>query len=109
MSEQNQNSQNEKKAQSDYQNGMALTVGLHMIFGIVILGLMFIGNTLSPLPWLILIGVTQLIYIIPAMVIAHFAGKTYLVKGLLIGASVTFLVNAACTGLVIIFNWAKYF
>jgi hypothetical protein len=47
------------------------------------------------------IGVGQLVYIIPAIVIAKVKGETNIVKGLIIGASITFLLNAACTGLLL--------
>ncbi len=49
---------------------------------------------------ILFIGVSQLIYMIPAIVIAASKGHSHLVKGLAIGASIVFLLNAACTGLV---------
>ena len=49
---------------------------------------------------LLFIGLSQLLYMIPAMVIVGIKGKPHLVKGLIIGASIVCLLNAACTGLV---------
>jgi hypothetical protein len=46
------------------------------------------------------IGIVQLVYIVPALIICR---KTPgLVQGLLIAAGVTFLLNAACFGYVMI-------
>jgi hypothetical protein len=45
------------------------------------------------------IGVSQLIYMVPAIIIFAVKKKAHIVKGLLIGASIVFLLNAACTGL----------
>ncbi|RAP75796.1 hypothetical protein [Paenibacillus montanisoli] len=43
------------------------------------------------------ISVAQLIYLIPALIV--FRNNTGIFQGLLIGAGVTFLLNAACFGL----------
>ena len=45
------------------------------------------------------IGVTQLIYIIPAVVIARRNGTPRLAMGLIIGAAMVFSLNATCNGL----------
>ena len=42
-------------------------------------------------------GVTQLIYMIPAILIFKKRGETKTVQGLVIGASVTFLLSAMCS------------
>jgi hypothetical protein len=49
---------------------------------------------------IIFIGVSQLVYMIPAIVIAAGKGLPHIVKGLIIGAAVVFLLNAACAGVV---------
>ena len=46
------------------------------------------------------IGVSQLVYMIPALILQQRKGRTEVVKGLLIGASITFLLNASCYGLM---------
>lgn len=48
------------------------------------------------------IGLTQLVYVIPAILIARSQGRSDIVAGIIIGAAVTFLLNAACYGLTII-------
>lgn len=47
------------------------------------------------------IGLTQVFYLLPALIINYKKGNTGIVKGLLIGAGITFLVNATCFGIVI--------
>ena len=49
-------------------------------------------------PWLIFIGLTQWLYLIPAILIAKERGRSSLVRGLIIGGSITFLLNATCFG-----------
>jgi len=50
------------------------------------------------------ISVVQIIYLIPAILI--FRKKSGIVQGLLIGAGITFLLNAACFGLVVSGNFS---
>lgn len=44
------------------------------------------------------IGIAQLVYVIPALIIAR--NRRGIMQGLLIGAGITFLLNAACFGFV---------
>ena len=70
--------------------GVGLTVLLHLIqlpIAMVTFGVA-----------LMLIGVSQLLYIIPAIIIAKRRGRPGIARGLMIGASVTFLLNTACFG-----------
>jgi hypothetical protein len=49
------------------------------------------------------IGVSQLVYMIPAIVWVAFKRKEWEVaKGLAVGAAVTFLLNATCFGIVFV-------
>ncbi len=57
------------------------------------------GLYLAILP-MIYIGLSQLVYMMPAILIFRRRGNTETAKGLVIGASLTFLLNAACNGLV---------
>ncbi len=45
------------------------------------------------------IGVSQLLYMVPAVIIARVRGAHAMAKGFLIAAAVTFLLNATCFGL----------
>ena len=55
---------------------------------------------LSSLNSIFLIGVSQLIYIVPLAILAARNSAREMVKGLLIVAGITFLLNAACFGVV---------
>jgi hypothetical protein len=48
----------------------------------------------------IIIGVTQLIYIVPAIVICLLKRRSGIAIGLTIIAAITFLLNATCWGLI---------
>jgi hypothetical protein len=71
--------------------GLGLAFLLHL--GQIPLGVISSGISL------ILIGISQLLYLVPAIIIYSKKGRPDLVKGLLIGGGITFLLNAACTGL----------
>jgi hypothetical protein len=70
--------------------GLGLSVLLHLIqapflaFGPILL---------------MLIGASQLIYQVPAFFILRSRGRMGMAKGILIGGSLTLLLNAACFGL----------
>jgi hypothetical protein len=49
---------------------------------------------------LVFIGVSQLLYIIPAIVIYGRRGQPGIVKGLAIAAALTFLLNATCAAIL---------
>ena len=84
---------NEQQASSrDVWLGLGLTFLLHLIQ--IPLALATVALSL------IFIGASQLAYIIPAIIIVKRKGRPGMVKGLIIGASITFLLNAACTGLI---------
>ena len=46
------------------------------------------------------IGVSQLLYIIPAVLIAQARGRPGIARGLMIAAGVVFLLNSACFGMI---------
>jgi hypothetical protein len=88
--------------------GIGLGFGLHLlqIPLVVLLGVLVAGGDSGAVVVvgmfsLILIGVTQLLYIGPALVVAGMRGKRGLVQGMLIAAAATFALNAACWGLVV--------
>lgn len=49
-----------------------------------------------------LVGITQLVYMVPAILIAQNRGRPGLVKGLIIVAAVVFILNGACWGVSLI-------
>lgn len=70
--------------------GIRLTLLLHLIQ--IPMGLLTIS--ISPA----VIGISQLVYMLPAIRLARERNQTEKAQGLIIGASVTFLLNAACWG-----------
>src|SRR5713226_8350659 len=80
--------------------GLGLTLMLHVVAQVAtvfILGAIISGERglyLAFLP-MMYIGVSQLVYMIPAILIARRKGETETAKGLIVGASLTFLLNAA--------------
>lgn len=98
------------REQRDFRLGLGLTLWFHLIvFGWPV-GWMLSG--IDALPggsivyvtlWggslaLSIIGVSQLFYLVPAMWIASRRKRPQVVQGLICGAAVTFLLNAACWG-----------
>ena len=88
--------------------GALLALALHLLWVPVLLLLGLFADTgatqevivplmLAPL---LFIGAAQLLYVGPALWWARRRGFTKLVQGLLIGAGLTFLLNAACWGLI---------
>lgn len=71
--------------------GIGLLAALHLLLFLVPVAFFFIS-------------VAQVLYLIPAIVI--FRKRSGVVQGLLIGAGITVLLNAACFGLVISGTWS---
>jgi len=73
------------------------------------IGLTFLLHVLLLIhpPLLVIIGLTQFIYLGPALVWAGVKGKKGLLQGMLIGAGITFLVNVACFGYVM-YSFTNY-
>jgi hypothetical protein len=89
----------------EYQNkgsvgwGVGLTCLLHLFQFPIALVLSFVPSVF-PLLAVFFIGLSQCVYMIPAYVNFRKNGETETAKGLLIGASITFLLNATCTTIV---------
>jgi hypothetical protein len=76
--------------QTTVWQGIRLTLLLHL-FQIPMGLLTFLVSPIA-------IGISQLAYMLPAIIIARKRKETEKAQGLIIGASVTFLLNAACFG-----------
>lgn len=86
MTEDNSTSEQNKNSHSiDVWKGIGLTMLLHLIL------------LAYPMSY-ILIGVVQLIYVVPALIWARH--RTSIMQGIIIAAALTFLLNAACFGIV---------
>ena len=75
----------------DWLRGLGLLLLLHLIqipFAVVTIGIS-----------LIVLGLSQLVYVIPAIIISRRKGRPGIAKGLIIGAAITLLLNGTCTAL----------
>lgn len=52
---------------------------------------------------IMVVGVTQLTYMLPAIIITWLTGRIALMQGLIISAAIVILLNAACWGLIGVF------
>jgi len=67
--------------------------------GIGILALLHLLLIIVPMSYFF-IGIAQIVYLIPAAVVAFAKKRVGIGQGLLIGGAVTFLLNAACFGII---------
>ena len=86
---------------SSVSGGVVAVFALHLIqvpFLICCSVIGFEAGIVVPL----LIGASQFVYVGPALSIARRKGRLNAVRGMWIAAGVTFLLNAACWGLVLV-------
>lgn len=86
----------ESMVESEYKGSVVWGVGQILLFHLVQIPLAAMTMFLS----LAVISVSQLVYVIPAIVVARRKGHEDTVKGIIIAASVSALLNIACTGYV---------
>ncbi len=90
-------------SQGSIGRGLGLTLALHALA--VVLSCAFAGLTgpdaVDGLMPFIAIGVVQLVYIVPAYLVCSGESRRRTRKGLVLGAGITFLLNATCAGLVL--------
>jgi hypothetical protein len=84
--------------------GLGLTLVFHMGALVAIFFILPMIATGEPgleltINLLMYMGLLQLVYMIPAILISRRRGEIETAKGLIIGASVTFLLSATCNGL----------
>ena len=89
----------EPLVEADSKGSIARGVGQVLLFHLLQIPLAAITMFLS----LAVICVSQLAYVIPAIVIARRKGHEDTVKGIIIAASLSALLNVACTGYVFFF------
>jgi len=89
----------------DIAKGIALTAALHVGGFLVILAISAIADSAGVqdsgfvmLMPLLFIGAVQVLYMLPAWMIARRKGRHGIALGLVIGAALTFLANSACFG-----------
>jgi hypothetical protein len=81
----------ERSQQREIWRGIGLALLLHLIQ----IPFAFVTTFFS----LIFVGVSQLVYIIPAILHYRSLGRRGVVKGLIIAAAITFLLNATCAAI----------
>ncbi len=79
---------NEHKIGSEVWKGIGLIALLHLLW------------VFYP-PAVFAIGISQMVYLFPALLFFAYRGRVGIVNGLLIGAGITLLLNATCFGIVI--------
>lgn len=84
--------------------GVGLTFLLHLLQLPMAFILLLIGPGMA-YATVLFIGVSQAVYIVPALIYLKRGGETETMKGIIIMASITFLLNATCT--VIVFSSLK--
>lgn len=85
--------------------GIGLTALLHFGFAVVwLLAVVLIHNEPldSGLAPLMGIGVVQLVYMVPAVIFALSVKRHNTMVGLLLGGAISFLLNAACFGVLLL-------
>lgn len=94
-----------ERSRGSIWGGLALTLGLHLFAQVPAVFLIFTiapgeeGLGLAIYPPMF-IGLSQLVYMIPAILIFRRRGDTGTAKGLIIGAALTFILNSTCNGLL---------
>jgi len=94
---------------NDVFAGIGLTFGLHLAV-LALLGLGAIsggsnsGFVIAALLFATL-GVSQLLYIIPAIIMARRRGRPSVAKGMIVGAAITFILSGACWTVINPFNF----
>lgn len=86
----------ESMVESEYKGSVVWGVGQVLLFHLLQIPVAAMTMFLS----LAVISVSQLVYVIPAIVVARRKGHEDTVKGIIIAASVSALLNIACTGYV---------
>lgn len=94
-----------EQSKGSIRTGLVLTLVLHVLGQVVMCLIVLAIATSDDGPYLailpvVYIGLSQLVYMIPAVLIFRRRGDTETAKGLIVGASLTFLLNATCNGLL---------
>ena len=74
-----------------------LLLGLHAIF--LPLGGLYLGS--KPEAGVFMVGVAQIYYVLPSLILMMKLGRKEMAKGMLLAALVTFVVNAAGCGMLL--------
>jgi hypothetical protein len=96
---------NDAKApdQGSIAKGLGLLLALHAGAALACCALAVAGGSRpgDGLTLMFFVGGIQIVYVAPAAIVCSSRRKQRTLKGLLLGAGITFLVNAACAGIVL--------
>ena len=81
------------------ETGWSLLLGMFLPLPLLLLQIPLLFINLIALP---LMGITQILYIVPLVLLCRSKGRSKLAMGLIIGASMLFLLSASCLGLFLI-------
>jgi hypothetical protein len=81
------------------ETGLSLLLGMFLPLPLLLLQIPLLFVNLIALP---LMGITQVLYIVPLVLLCRSKGRSKLAMGLIIGASILFLLSASCLGLLLI-------
>ncbi len=104
-------SQKNSNPKSDFIGGMIWVLLLHIAFGC--LWFLLSAAVLSAIPYfnknynfmllllpILFIGITQIIYLLPAYFYFSKKGRSEVGKGIIVGGLITFMVDGACSGTI---------
>ena len=80
--------------------GCAITVALNILIFMLLFLIALLSTQFGIFQAMWVIGLTQLVWVVPAMIVLWVRRDFRLMKGILIGAALTFLLNSACFGLL---------
>ena len=94
----------ESRPEESRRGGLGAGVGLGLLLHVVVGTLAVFSGGLDSETGVVMlacIGLSQLLYMGPAMLIARHKGHAATMKGLALVAAITFLLNAGCWGLIL--------
>ncbi len=90
--------------QGSIAKGIGLVLALHVAAALLamLVSALASGDARNGLALFLGIGVVQVVYVLPAIVVCAAKHRWRTARGLAIGAGITFLVNATCAGIVLV-------
>ncbi len=94
----NEATQNSANSRKEIWQGLGMLALLHVLFVLLCLAatIVGLGDAYAGIAYAAFIGFTQFVYVIPALLITWRMRRIGWLKGILIGAAITFLVTSTC-------------
>ena len=89
---------NRATSRKEIRQGLGMLALLHVLFVLLCLAATMagIGDPYAGIAYAAFIGFTQFVYVIPALLLTWRMKRSGWMKGILIGAAITFLVTSTC-------------